>query len=71
MVESKNVQPVASSKTNGAMTKIISVLLVLVMVIQIVKPLNVPGLRKRMDFWKLAVLAFAIWTAALLLRELA
>ena len=71
MVERKNVQPVASSKTNGAMTKIISVLLVLVMVIQIVKPLNVPGLRKRMDFWKLAVLAFAIWTAALLLRELA
>lgn len=71
MVESKNVQPVASGKTNGAMTKIISVLLMLVMVIQIIKPLNVPGLRKRMDFWKLAMLAFAIWTAALLLRELA
>ncbi len=51
------------------MTKVISILLILLMLIQIIKPLNLPGLRRRMDFWKLALLAFALWTLALLLRE--
>ncbi len=51
------------------MTKTISVLLILAMVIQIIKPLGFPGLRRRGDFWKLAVVAFAIWSAALILRE--
>jgi hypothetical protein len=51
------------------MTKVISILLILLMLIQIIKPLNLPGLRRRMDFWKLALLAFALWTVALLLRE--
>ncbi|WP_165699874.1 hypothetical protein [Rhizobium sp. Leaf321] len=51
------------------MTKTISVLLMLAMVVQIIKPLNLPGLRRRMDFWKLALVAFALWSAALLLRE--
>jgi hypothetical protein len=51
------------------MTKVISILVILLMLIQIIKPLNLPGLRRRMDFWKLALLAFALWTLALLLRE--
>jgi hypothetical protein len=51
------------------MTKLISILLMLAMVIQIIKPLGLPGLRKRSDFWKLALLAFAIWTLTLLLRD--
>ncbi|WP_202615403.1 hypothetical protein [Rhizobium deserti] len=51
------------------MTKLISVLLMLAMLIQIIRPIGLPGLRRRMDFWKLALLAFAIWTIALLLRE--
>ncbi|WP_164901750.1 hypothetical protein [Neorhizobium lilium] len=51
------------------MTKVIAILLILLMLIQIIKPLNIPGLRRRMDFWKLALFAFAIWTLALLLRE--
>jgi hypothetical protein len=51
------------------MTKVIALLLILLMLIQVIKPLGLPGLRRRMDFWKLAVLAFAIWTLALLLRE--
>ena len=51
------------------MTKTISVLLMLAMVVQIIKPLNLPGLRRRMDFWKLALVAFALWSVALLLRE--
>ena len=51
------------------MTKLISILLMLAMVIQIIKPLGLPGLRKRSDFWKLALLAFAIWSLTLLLRD--
>jgi len=30
--------------------------------------LGLPGLRRRGDFWKLAVVAFVIWSAALLIR---
>lgn len=69
MVESKNVQPVAVTLSYACMTKVISILVILLMLIQIIKPLNLPGLRRRMDFWKLALLAFALWTLALLLRE--
>jgi len=51
------------------MTKAISILLMLAMVVQIIKPLGFLGLKRRMDFWKLAVLAFVIWTIALLGRD--
>ncbi|WP_198539676.1 hypothetical protein [Rhizobium sp. LCM 4573] len=51
------------------MTKTISVLLILAMLVQIIRPLDLPGLRRRGDFWKLAVFAFAIWAVALLLRD--
>lgn len=50
------------------MTKIIGLLLILAMVIQIIKPLGLPGLRLRRDFWKIAVIAFAIWSVTLLIR---
>ncbi|WP_201744692.1 hypothetical protein [Neoaquamicrobium microcysteis] len=42
------------------MTKILSLLMVGLMVIQIIKPLGLPGLKRRADFWKLAVIAFAM-----------
>jgi hypothetical protein len=51
------------------MTKSIAVLLLLAMVVQIIKPLNLPGLRRRADFWKIAIFAFAIWTVALIINE--
>ncbi|WP_180356020.1 hypothetical protein [Aliirhizobium smilacinae] len=51
------------------MTKAISILLILAMGVQIIKPLGFPGLKRRTDFWKLALFAFAIWTVALLGRE--
>jgi hypothetical protein len=41
------------------MTKALSLLIVLAMAIQIVRPLGFPGLRKRADAWKLAVAALA------------
>ncbi|WP_416795703.1 hypothetical protein [Ciceribacter azotifigens] len=50
------------------MTKAIAAFLILAMVVQLIKPLGVPGLRRRSDFWKLAVVAFAIWSVVLLIR---
>ena len=51
------------------MTKAIGVLLLLAMVVHIIKPLGLPALRRRADFWKIAIFAFAIWTVALLVNE--
>ncbi|SFB64296.1 hypothetical protein SAMN03159496_06452 [Rhizobium sp. NFR07] len=51
------------------MTKALAIILILAMGVQIIKPLGLPGLKRRMDFWKIALLAFAIWTVALLGRE--
>ena len=42
------------------MTKILPVLLVLLMGLHIIKPLGLPGLKKRGDFWKIAVIAIFI-----------
>ena len=43
----------------SGMSKLIALLILAMMVIQVIKPLGWPGLRKRRDFWKLAVLALA------------
>ncbi|MBY5321995.1 MULTISPECIES: hypothetical protein [Rhizobium] len=51
------------------MTKLIALLLILAMAIQVIKPLGFPGLRRRMDFWKLALIAFAVWAVVLLSRD--
>ena len=50
------------------MTKAIGLLLLLAMGIQLIRPLGVPGIRRRADFWKIAVVAFVLWTLVLLLR---
>lgn len=42
------------------MTKIISVIVLCAMVAHLIRPFKVPGLRKRSDVWKFAVLALAI-----------
>ncbi len=66
----KNVQPVAAVEGIwNNMTKIIGLLLLLAMVVQIIKPLGLPGLKRRADFWKLAVLAFVSWAIVLLVRD--
>jgi hypothetical protein len=51
------------------MTKALAFILILAMGVQIIKPLGLPGLRRRMDFWKIALFAFAIWSVTLLGRE--
>lgn len=50
------------------MTKVIGLLLVLAMLVQVIRPLGVPGLRRRRDFWKISVIAFVVWSIALLIR---
>ncbi len=51
------------------MTKLIGFLLILAMIVQIIKPLGLPGLKRRTDFWKLAVLAFVLWSLTLIMRD--
>ena len=43
----------------GGMSKFLALVIVAMMVIQIIKPLGFPGLKRRGDFWKLALLAMA------------
>ncbi|MBC8131216.1 MAG: hypothetical protein H7Y08_12945 [Rhizobiaceae bacterium] len=50
------------------MTKLFSALLILLMLVQIVRPLGLPGLRKRGDFWKLAAFALVVFGITTLLR---
>lgn len=40
------------------MTKILALVLLLAMVAHIIRPIGLPGLEKRGDFWKIAVFAF-------------
>lgn len=44
------------------MTKILSLLILAMMILHLIRPLGLPGLRKRSDFWKLAVAALAAIT---------
>ncbi|MEM6461698.1 MAG: hypothetical protein AAF724_07275 [Pseudomonadota bacterium] len=40
------------------MTKAIALVLLLAMIAHLIKPLGLPGLKTRADFWKIAVFAF-------------
>ena len=50
------------------MTKIFSILIILIMAIQLIYPLGLPGLKRRRDFWKLAVLALIVTALTIVLR---
>jgi hypothetical protein len=50
------------------MGKILALLLLAAMIVHLIKPLNLPGLRKRADFWKIAVVALAVMMMATLIR---
>ncbi|WP_169749068.1 hypothetical protein [Martelella endophytica] len=50
------------------MSKLIAFLFIVAMGVQIVKPLGLPGLKRRMDFWKIAVAALAATIIVLMLR---
>lgn len=50
------------------MTKILALLLLAAMLVHLIKPLGLPGLRYRRDFWKIAVAAIAIMMLTVLIR---
>jgi hypothetical protein len=41
------------------LTKIVPILAVILMVLHLIRPLGLPGLRKRLDFWKIAIAMIA------------
>lgn len=51
------------------MTKILASLIVLAMALHIIKPIGLPGLRRRSDFWKLAAIALAAVCVAAVLSH--
>ncbi|MCP1200169.1 hypothetical protein [Notoacmeibacter sp. MSK16QG-6] len=50
------------------MSKAFSLLIILIMVVQIIYPLGLPGLKRRRDFWKLALVALAIIALTVMIR---
>jgi hypothetical protein len=54
------------------LTKVIPIIGMILMALHIIWPLNLPGLRKRRDFWKIAVvMGIAIVFTALLRDQMA
>jgi hypothetical protein len=52
------------------MAKLLSLIIILMMLVQVIKPLGLPGLRQRRDFWKLAVIALASISVTVLLNHI-
>lgn len=50
------------------MTKIVSAIVILAMVAHMIRPLGLPGLKRRGDVWKLALLAFAVLAVVTVIR---
>ncbi|MCQ8783743.1 hypothetical protein [Mangrovibrevibacter kandeliae] len=50
------------------MTKVLSVLMILAMAVQVIRPIGIYGLRKRSDFWKIAAFALILFGVIALIR---
>ena len=50
------------------MTKVLAIVLLLAMAAHLIKPIGLPGLKKRSDFWKIAVVAFILIALAAALQ---
>ena len=53
----------------GCMSKMLAFVIIALMAVQLIKPLGLPGLRQRRDFWKLAVLAMVAISLTVLLSH--
>lgn len=51
------------------MSKMLALVIVAMMAVQLIKPLGLPGLRHRHDFWKLALLAMGSIALTVLLSH--
>ncbi len=52
------------------MSKALALVILALMVIQLIKPLGLPGLRQRRDFWKLAVAALVAISLTVVISHL-
>ncbi len=50
------------------MAKVVALLLLAAMVVHLIRPLGLPGLRKRGDFWKIAALALFVMMLTVVIR---
>lgn len=50
------------------MSKILPVLLLAVMLLHLIRPIGLPGLRRRADFWKIAVVAIVLMMLTVVIR---
>ncbi|MEN3791724.1 hypothetical protein [Fulvimarina sp. MAC3] len=50
------------------MSKVFSILFIILMGIHIWRPLGLPGLRRRGDFWKIALVGFAVFSLTIMIR---
>jgi len=50
------------------MAKVLAIVLLLAMAAHIIKPLGLPGLKKRSDFWKIAVFALIVMALAVVFQ---
>ncbi len=50
------------------MTKILSLLIIVAMILHLIRPLGLPGLKRRADFWKIALLAMAAISLTVVIR---
>jgi hypothetical protein len=62
-------EPLEAQEPAAGMTKALSIVIILIMVVQIIKPLGLPGLRKRSDFWKLALGALGLISLTVILSH--
>jgi hypothetical protein len=50
------------------MARALSIVLALLIIVHLIRPLGLPGLKKRGDFWKLAALAMLLLISVVALR---
>jgi hypothetical protein len=50
------------------LAKVIALLLLGAMIVHLIRPLGLPGLKKRGDFWKIALVAIFIMMLTVLIR---
>jgi hypothetical protein len=51
------------------LAKIVPLLMILLMALHLIKPLGLPGLRKRRDFWKIAIVMIVAIVLTAFIRQ--
>lgn len=49
-------------------SKVVAFLFIAAMVVQVIRPIGIVGLKRRKDFWKIAVAAIAVMMLTVLIR---